>query len=243
MCWDICEQFRIIARIGRKEERERERKGESARVSAWCSFRFAFFPFVFFGSLCTEFCWTIDTRRVVFRRFYLRLPTANVRGRYYGWLGSPWFRIHTTIFLTFFPRVLVRDDGKGKKKMIMAEEARPITHWARAVLTWYIFSVKKSFVLTRPRLLIDAEQHKITIFRLRNYIYMFVCVCCYVCERERICVAALRHHLWFQTPRSCAIFCTDLKLTQDNLTFFLHNNSSVFKHEKGKTCARRICIN
>ena len=26
MCWDICEQFRIIARIGRKEERERERE-------------------------------------------------------------------------------------------------------------------------------------------------------------------------------------------------------------------------
>ena len=43
---------------------------------------------------------------------------------------------------------------------------------ARGTHTQYIFSVKKSFVLTRLRLLIDAEQHKITIFRLRNYIYI-----------------------------------------------------------------------
>lgn len=50
-----------------------------------CSFyRRSYFVF---GSLCTEFRWTIDTRRVVFRRFYLRLPIVNVRGRYYGWLG------------------------------------------------------------------------------------------------------------------------------------------------------------
>ena len=112
---------------GRKEERERKRESAHGCLRD-VRFDSLFFPFVFFGSLCTEFCWTIDTRRVVFRRFYLRLPTANVRGRYYGWLGSPWFRIHTTIFLTFFPRVLVRDDGKEKKKMMMAEEARLITH-------------------------------------------------------------------------------------------------------------------
>jgi len=149
MCWDICEQFRIIA-PRRKEGRKRERKRESAHGCLRdVRSDSLFFPFVFFGSLCTEFCWTIDTRRVVFRRFYLRLPTANVRGRYYGWLGSPWFRIHTTIFLTFFPRVLVRDDGKEKKKMMMAEEARLITHWARAVLTHNIFFPWRSHLSLR----------------------------------------------------------------------------------------------
>jgi hypothetical protein len=38
----------------------------------------------------------------------------------------------------------------------------------RTTTVVYIFSVKKSFVLTRLRPLIDAEQNKITIFRLRN---------------------------------------------------------------------------
>ena len=150
MCWDICEQFRIISPPFRKEGRKRERKRESAHGCLRdVRSDSLFFPFVFFGSLCTEFCWTIDTRRVVFRRFYLRLPTANVRGRYYGWLGSPWFRIHTTIFLTFFPRVLVRDDGKEKKKMMMAEEARLIIHWARAVLTRNIFFPWRSHLSLR----------------------------------------------------------------------------------------------
>ena len=56
---------------------------------------------------------------------------------------------------------------------------------ARGTHTQYIFSVKKSFVLTRLRLLIDAEQHKITIFRLRNYIYICLCVCAVMCVNER----------------------------------------------------------
>lgn len=98
-----------------------------------CSFyRRSYFVF---GSLCTEFRWTIDTRRVVFRRFYLRLPIVNVRGRYYGWLGFfIRFRIHTTIFLTFSLSLslfcvcflLLRRGGKKKekKKMLMMMKRR-----------------------------------------------------------------------------------------------------------------------
>lgn len=83
------------------------------------------------------------------------------------------FRIHTTIFLTFSLSLslfcvcflLLRRGGKKKEK-----KRRCWWWWSaeRTTTVVYIFSVKKSFVLTRLRPLIDAEQNKITIFRLRN---------------------------------------------------------------------------
>ena len=81
------------------------------------------------------------------------------------------FRIHTTIFLTFSLSLfcvcflLLRRGGKKKEK-----KRRWWWWWSaeRTTTVVYIFSVKKSFVLTRLRPLIDAEQNKITIFRLRN---------------------------------------------------------------------------
>ena len=134
MCWDICEQFRIIA-PRRKEGRKRERKRESAHGCLRdVRSDSLFFPFVFFGSLCTEFCWTIDTRRVVFRRFYLRLPIVNVRGRYYGWLGfsfgsestqpSSSHFLSLSLFCVCF--LLLRRGGKKKekKKMLMMMKRR-----------------------------------------------------------------------------------------------------------------------
>ena len=82
------------------------------------------------------------------------------------------FRIHTTIFLTFFSLSLsfafvfcYRDEVERRKR-----RRRCWWWWSaeRTTTVVYIFSVKKSFVLTRLRPLIDAEQNKITIFRLRN---------------------------------------------------------------------------
>ena len=83
------------------------------------------------------------------------------------------FRIHTTIFLTFslslslsFAFVFCyRDEVERRKR-----RRRCWWWWSaeRTTTVVYIFSVKKSFVLTRLRPLIDAEQNKITIFRLRN---------------------------------------------------------------------------
>ena len=173
MCWDICEQFRIIA-PRRKEGRKRERKRESAHGCLRdVRSDSLFFPFVFFGSLCTEFCWTIDTRRVVFRRFYLRLPIVNVRGRYYGWLGfsfgsestQPSSSHFLSLSLSFAFVFCYCDEVERRKR-----RRRCWWWWSaeRTTTVVYIFSVKKSFVLTRLRPLIDAEQNKITIFRLRN---------------------------------------------------------------------------
>ena len=93
-CAETCERIPNHHQNWRKK-RFREREHSFVRLCAQnthrrsllraCSFyRRSYFVF---GSLCTEFRWTIDTRRVVFRRFYLRLPIVNVRGRYYGWLG------------------------------------------------------------------------------------------------------------------------------------------------------------
>ena len=53
----------------RERERERE-KHASAHKHIRSIAHYSCFVY-FFGSLCTEFRWTIDTRRVVFRRFYL----------------------------------------------------------------------------------------------------------------------------------------------------------------------------
>lgn len=83
------------------------------------------------------------------------------------------FRIHTTIFLTFslslslsFAFVFCYCDEVERRK----RRRRCWWWWSaeRTTTVVYIFSVKKSFVLTRLRPLIDAEQNKITIFRLRN---------------------------------------------------------------------------
>jgi len=83
------------------------------------------------------------------------------------------FRIHTTIFLTFslslslsFAFVFCHCDEVERRK----RRRRCWWWWSaeRTTTVVYIFSVKKSFVLTRLRPLIDAEQNKITIFRLRN---------------------------------------------------------------------------
>lgn len=89
----LANEFRIIIKIGGKRDLEREHSfvrlcaQNTHKHSLFYAYSFYRRSYFIFGSLCTEFRWTIDTRRVVFRRFYLRLPIVNVRGRYYGWLG------------------------------------------------------------------------------------------------------------------------------------------------------------
>ena len=136
-CAETCERIPNHHQNWRKK-RFREREHSFVRLCAQnthrhsllraCSFyRRSYF---IFGSLCTEFRWTIDTRRVVFRRFYLRLPIVNVRGRYYGWLGFSFGSESTQpssshfLFLSLFCVcfLLLRRGGKKKekkKKMLM----------------------------------------------------------------------------------------------------------------------------
>ena len=110
-----------------------QNKHRRALLRAYSFYRRSYFVF---GSLCTEFRWTIDTRRVVFRRFYLRLPIVNVRGRYYGWLGfsfgsestqpssSHFLSLSLSLFCVCF--LLLRRGGKKKekKKMLMMMKRR-----------------------------------------------------------------------------------------------------------------------
>ena len=83
------------------------------------------------------------------------------------------FRIHTTIFLTFSLSLSLSFAFVFCYRYEVERRKRRRRCWwwwsaERTTTVVYIFSVKKSFVLTRLRPLIDAEQNKITIFRLRN---------------------------------------------------------------------------
>ncbi len=173
-------------RVGRKEGREREKERVGARVSAWCSFRFAFFSLRLFwqlvyGVLLDDWYPSCGLPKVLFTIAYSKRQRQILRLARISLVPNPHNHLPHIFSACACSR---RWEGEEEDD----DGGRSSTHHslsARGTHTQYIFSVKKSFVLTRLRLLIDAEQHKITIFRLRNYIYICLCVCAVMCVNER----------------------------------------------------------
>ena len=172
-------------RIGRKEERERERESRRTGVCVMFvsirSFSLRLFWQLVYGVLLDDWYPSCGLPKVLFTIAYSKRQRQILRLARISLVPNPHNHLPHIFSACACSR---RWEGEEEDD----DGGRSSTHHslsARGTHTQYIFSVKKSFVLTRLRLLIDAEQHKITIFRLRNYIYICLCVCAVMCVNER----------------------------------------------------------